>query len=151
MGHQPTSYWLTVFLFGPIGGLVNGLTLTAVMSLEPKIRFVDFLLGPGLLYGLFMGLMFTAMMAVLAFNVRRQVQTSDIDAVRTCLLKGAKKLRLRVLEDHGTYLRLRPKWGLFKPECSAVHVWIEADTTILTGPLAVIPGLCKKLASEAGR
>lgn len=148
MDRQPPSYWLMVLLGGPAAGVFCWLFWSAAMAVTMNISFVRILLGGGLTFGFFMGLMFIPVFALQFFNVRREVPGGDLGMMRERLLCIAKKHRLRPAEDAGTYLRLKPTWGL-KPPCSHVQAWIGEEQTILTGPWAVVPTICKKLRSEA--
>jgi hypothetical protein len=145
---QPPSYWLMVFIGGPAAGIFCWVFWSAWMAVFTHVGFLRILLGGGFMFGLWMGLMFTAMMALLMFNVRREAPGGDLAVIRERLLRIAKKNRLRLAEDAGTYLRLKPAWGL-KPQCSHVQVWIGTEETILTGPWATVPTICKKLKAEA--
>jgi len=148
MDRQPPSYWVMVFVVGPAAGVFCWVFWSAWMAVFIHVSFLRILLGGGLMFGLSMGLMFTAMMALLMFNVRREAPSGDLAVIRERLLRIAKKNRLRPAEDAGTYLRLKPAWGL-KPPCSHVQAWIRPEETILTGPWAAVPTICKKLKAEA--
>lgn len=137
-----------VFIGGPAAGVFCWVFWSAWMAVFIPVSFLRILLGGGLMFGLWMGLMFTAMMALLMFNVRREAPGGDQATIRERLLRIAKKQRLRLAEDAGTYLRLKPAWGL-KPPCSHVQVWISDQQTILTGPWAAVRTIRRKLVAEA--
>jgi hypothetical protein len=148
MDRQPLSYWVMVFIFGPAAGVFCWLFWSAWMAIATDVAFLRILLTNGLLFGVCMGLMFTAMNALLFINVRREAPGGDVAMIRERLLRIAKKHRLRITEDAGSYLRLKPTWGL-KPSCSHVQTWISDEQTILTGPWAVVPTIRRKLTAEA--
>jgi hypothetical protein len=149
MDRQPTSYWLTVLLGGPTAGVFCWLFWSGWMAVTTNVRFLHVLFGGGLMYGLVMGLASAAMFALLFLNVRREAPGGDRDIVRDRVMKVAQELRLRVVEDQGSYLRLKPSRGLVKPSCSQVQVWIGADETVVAGPWSIVPTLCKKLDAES--
>jgi hypothetical protein len=133
MDRQPPSYWIMVFVFGPAAGIFCWLFWSAWMAVASGHGFLRILFGGGLMFGLWMGLTFTAMNALLFVNVRREAPGGDLAVIRDRLLRISKKHRLRVADDAGTYLRLKPSWGL-KPSFSYAQAWIGEEQTILTGP-----------------
>ena len=150
MDRQPPSYWIMVFVVGPAAGIFCWLFWSAWMAIATDTIFLRILLGGGFVYGLIMGLVFTAMNALLFVTVRREAPGGEVAVVRELLLRIAKKHRLRIAEYAGSYLRLKPTWGL-KPSCSHVQAGFGDEQTILTGPWAVVPTIRKKLVAEAKR
>jgi hypothetical protein len=144
---REASYWVMVFVGGPVAGLVAGILWTVWMVL---------LVGPNLAHWLFAGglfaatmtVPFTVMIAIVLRLVRREWRVSGDERARKRVLDEAARLKYAPVVQDANFLRFRPRGFKIKPTCSTIEVWFTPESVVMDGPYVAVSPLAKRLAKS---
>jgi cbb3-type cytochrome oxidase subunit 3 len=149
MTPRQTSYWLLVLIGGPIAGVFAGAFWTIFMSIVEGPTLVRWII-PGAMFGFFMGILFTAMIAFLLWPTRRECLISEAATAKERVISEAQRLRYALATENGNYLWFRPRSRFrIKPFCSTIEVWLLPEAVIIDGPVSVVPTIIKRLIKSA--
>jgi hypothetical protein len=115
------------------------------MSLLMARSFVSTLIPAGAGFGLFMGIFFTAFMAISLHPVSITIPVENRPDFRARLDEAAGKLRFRTLEKTATSLLYEPK-TLLRLEGTRISVEFGQDVAIISGPWLSVRLLKKRTA-----
>src|SRR5438046_3089725 len=105
---RQSSYRKYVLIGGLIHGLVSAIPCTILVALiegPGTLRWLPF----GVAISAWMGLTFTAMSAILLWQVRREFPVTDCEAARQRLTRAAAELQFPLVEQSDDYFRFHPR------------------------------------------